>query len=292
MTIEKVCVNIYIQKQPGYLKIKKGDGKMARKKTEFKFESSERITPPNHELISKLIKKAMGDRTATVFAKLCNISLPTMSKYINCQTKSAMTDEFIFSIAENADPDSGVTLALLQEANGLLVKSNDKERTPDAPSFGMVFEKTAKEVVLSKLAVEGFSVKAKNDCSQTSEMFIPDFEIETDALAEYGIDSWQFDVYFTNNGPLNIKKIEDKLSRIFAAAYLRPEEFKNKKTTLITDSIATFNYVREHYENVRIQNLISVVLIEVASRKAIDEFQIPTLDDRCEKIILTFYKNY
>ena len=264
---------------------------MARGKVEFKFESSERVTPPNHEMLSKLTKRAMGDRTATAFAKICNTSLPTMSRFLNGQSKSAMSDALILAIAENADPDSGVTLALLQEANGLLVKSNGKERMPDSPSFGMVFEKTAKEIVLSKLAVEGFSVKAKNDRTPSSAMFIPDFEIETDALAEYGIDSWQFDVYFTNNGPLNIKKIEDKLSRIFAAAYLRPEEFKNKKTTLITDSIATFNYVREHYENVRIQNLISVVLIEVASRKAIDEFQIPTLDERCEKNILTFYKN-
>lgn len=265
---------------------------MARGKVEFKFESSERVTPPNHEMLSKLTKRAMGDRTATAFAKICNTSLPTMSRFLNGQSKSAMSDALILAIAENADPDSGVTLALLQEANGLLVKSSNKERTPEAPSFGMVFEKTAKEIVLSELAVEGFSVKANNERTPSAAIFIPDFSVETDALAEYGIESWQFDVYFTNNGPLNIKRIEDKLSRIFAAAYLRPEDFKNKKTTLITDSVATFNYVMERYENVRIPNLVSVVLIEVAARKAIDEFQIPTLDNNCEKLILTLYKNY
>ena len=265
---------------------------MARGKVEFKFESSERITPPNHEMLAKLTKRAMGDRTTTAFAKICNTSLPTMSRFVNGQSKSAMSDALILAIAENADSDSGVTLELLQEANGILVKSPEDKRTVDAPSYGMVFEKTAREIVLNELALEGFVVKISNQPDRMSSIYVPDFEIETDALAEFGIKSWQFEVLFTNNGPLNIKRIDDKLSRIFAGAYLNPSKYEATKITLITDSIETFNYVVDRYKDYTIPHAVSVVLIEVAVRKAIDEFQIPMTNENFDKLILTRYKNY
>lgn len=77
-----------------------------------------RIHDVDKERLSNLVLRAKGEnRSMRQFAEQIGTTPSTLSRLINMQTGTA-SDELIYKIAENADPESGVTLDDLMNAHG------------------------------------------------------------------------------------------------------------------------------------------------------------------------------
>ena len=72
------------------------------------------------ETLADLTKRAKGDeRSINEFARACGVSPSTISRLINKKNTTPNKDSLIKAIADNAVPESGVTLDMLLQAHGL-----------------------------------------------------------------------------------------------------------------------------------------------------------------------------
>ena len=93
------------------------DGPTA-KRVEAYARAYTRIHDVDKERLSNLVLRAKGEnRSMRQFAEQIGTTPSTLSRLINMQTGTA-SDELIYKIAENADPESGVTLDDLMNAHG------------------------------------------------------------------------------------------------------------------------------------------------------------------------------
>ncbi len=67
---------------------------------------------------AELVLAAKGNRSLRSFASACDVYPSTFTRIIQKANKGASSTELIEAIAKNADPQSGVTMTMLAEANG------------------------------------------------------------------------------------------------------------------------------------------------------------------------------
>ena len=79
-----------------------------------------------------------------------------------------------------------------------------------------------------------------------------------------------------------------KLSWVFGAAYLDGLKTRGIKVSLITVDIEEFKAVKERFQNIKIKDCISVILIDNFNRCILEEFQIPMQE---EKSPIYIFKN-
>mgnify|MGYP000108005743 FL=1 len=78
-----------------------------------------RIRPPEKEKLAGLLIRAKGaSRSMRQFALDCGVNPSTLSRIVNMKTSGACTDELIQKVAQNSDPESGITFEMLMDANG------------------------------------------------------------------------------------------------------------------------------------------------------------------------------
>ena len=266
---------------------------MPRRKSINEFPGYVRVGQPNYEVLSALVKKAVGERSLAEFSELTGISTSTISRIINNKFSSPSSDSVIARIIDNIDPNSGVTREDILTAHGLAPLLLDQgsstidwaktvegaanakdaiESSVRAGGHGSVKEKVFQEAVQSILLQKGFtlSLEKKLDIIDTGDVhYRADFAFKTDALKEHGIDVWAFDVANTEYRPLL-----HKLSWVFGTAYIQPLRSRGIKMSLITDDREQFDDCKRRFAGVVIQDDISVVLVTMADGSIVDEFQI------------------
>ena len=270
---------------------------MPRRKSISEFPGYVRVGQPNYEVLSTLVKKAVGDRSLAEFAELTGISTSTISRIINNKFSSPSSDSVIARIIENIDPSSGVTREDILTAHGLaplLLDSGSSsidwartirdssaakdaiESSVRAGGHGSVKEKVFQEAVQSVLLQKGFtlSLEKKLDIISSGDVhYRADFAFKTDALKKHGIDIWAFDVANTEFRPLL-----HKLSWVFGTAYIQPLRSRGIKMSLITDDREQFDDCKRRFSGVVIQDDISIVLVDMTDGSITDEFQIEMTD--------------
>lgn len=266
---------------------------MPRRKSINEFPGYVRVGQPNYEVLSALVKKAVGNRSLAEFSELTGISTSTISRIINNKFSSPSSDSVIARIIDNTDPDSGVTREDILTAHGLAPLLLDQgsstidwaktirdsssakeaiESSVRAGGHGSVKEKVFQEAVQSILLQKGFtlSLEKKLDIIAAGDVhYRADFAFKTDALKEHGIDTWAFDVANTEYRPLL-----HKLSWVFGTAYLQPLKSRGIKMSLITDDKDQFEDCKRRFAGVTIPDDISVILVDMTDGSIADEFQI------------------
>lgn len=294
---------------------------MAKTKSTNPFPEYVRVCQPNKERLAELTLKAKGEsRSLTEFANACGVSASTLSRVINQKTTRPNSDDLIAAIAENADPDSGVTLQDLLEAHGLalitlnhefvlgvsgsgktntltqvLIETAAKSAQGISPSSAKIIsetakiiresaiERTAREIIQNELLLRGYQVSItmnRNVISTPSLRYIADFVVETNALEDCGISQWAFDIQNGVHRP-----ILHKLSWMFGAAYIDSTIQRGIKLSLVTSDKAEFDEVKSRFSAIKIKDCISVVLLDTLKRCVIDEFQIPMSAEKKPKYV-------
>lgn len=68
------------------------------------------------------------------FAQECGVSPSTMSRIANQKIRSTSSDQLIKTIAEHADPESGVTIDVLMAAHGMVLVRDERTALKISPS--------------------------------------------------------------------------------------------------------------------------------------------------------------
>lgn len=263
-----------------------------------------RVSEPDKEELARLTALAKGEnRSLREFAAACGVSTSTLSRIINLKSDSETpnSDSLIAAIAENADPESGVTLGMLLDAHGIapmmlanidsgelgssvvissnIPISNDIVRTDGTIIKGTKMtnlrENLCREILQNELLSRGYEVSVelrKNIVFSADKLrYIADFVFETNALEDCGIKKWAFDVH---NGVM--RPLMHKMSWVFGMSYLDPLRNKNMKFSMITTEEKAFEDAKGRFSDVRIPDLISIIYIDINNRRVVDEYIIPT----------------
>ena len=273
---------------------------MARKKTDNPFFNYVRVREPNKEKLAELVLKAKGeDRSISAFARDCGVSTSTLSRLINMETSKANSDDLIATIAENAAPDSGVTIDELLDAHGLaryilpgnhdIICSNlnsliEGKFSSEFSSYYMTFRKRAKldgedTIHMLKIVTEHiFKMKNRKYISDNIEI-LTDSQIYTHNVRDMfkwesctkKRKSWQLHVH------TNKEKLYEKLKELCGELYLvdRPE----RKSSIITVEEGEFKAIKLLFANRKIKDCISLILVDLDKDEVVDEFQFPMFQE-------------
>lgn len=272
---------------------------MARLKKVNVFPNYIRAEEPNYEVLAELILRAKGEkRSLTEFAKQCGVNASTLSRIVNQKNTGPCADSIIKQVAENADPDSGVTLEQLLAAHGLaevqvqgtpitgveyaspsdiVIRLDEMCKGQEGGSAdflhqtaaylrGEQFERDAQEIIAAELLRKGYTVKLVSNPRQ----YRYDFCIETDALTDQDIDRWHFEVKIIG-GPGSMRFLD----HLFRDLYFDSIYDKREMVSLVIADPNGFQDLQRQFMDKEIHDAVSIILIDRINRRVADEFLIP-----------------
>lgn len=153
-----------------------------------------RVSEPNKDELAKLLLKAKGpSRTMKELANLCGVDPSTLSRIVNKMNRGPSSDELIRSIAEHADPESGVTLDDLMAAHGMARMVDSATAVKMSPTE---LEESFKSTMLYELertgGLEGYTEDARFQIGTTFRFQI-DLLVRTRSM-EGDSNLWGFEL--------------------------------------------------------------------------------------------------
>ena len=237
------------------------DGPTA-KRVEAYARAYTRIHDVDKERLSNLVLRAKGEnRSMRQFAEQIGTTPSTLSRLINMQTGTA-SDELIYKIAENADPESGVTLDDLMNAHG---KSRSQK---DLYNQLSLLAELSIQLIDESLIKLGYWSHIR-EYEPYNKMF--DYSIETNALGtENGL--WLFDlkVFRVSNNvqSANTIVVRNMLNRVFSNFYLHPDSFD--RYSIVVGTRLEFEQLRMELTKYQIKDSFSIILVN--GREVVEEF--------------------
>ena len=240
-----------------------------------------RVTSPDKELLAELVIRAKGARRSMrQFASDCNVNPSTLSRIINKKTQGANSDELIAAIADHADPDSGVTFEMLMKAHGMVLISDD------SGAVLRVHIETGCRIIKEELLKRGYSIK------DGQEPWLKSFlggchikmDIRTDALGEDN-SVWLMDVWTLRPSEVNdIEKASDRLLQwlLMYVGMLNVDSRRVDRFSVVISNEALYRYAVNKLEQFTYRNDISVILVDVAEEKVVEEYLVK-MDQRYTK---------
>jgi transcriptional regulator with XRE-family HTH domain len=241
---------------------------------------------PNKSKFAALLDKARGPRTMKKFAEDCGVNPSTFSRILNQTNKGSSSEELIRVIAEQADPESGVTLDALMEANGYFPEDN---RTAFR-DLQMKLENEAEEIIVSDLqsilnieiTKESTRFKINRSMSMAFDIMVEDVSLGSSKGA------WLIDVmtppmpYLSHvsgraqdTGRENFmvaRRIQDRIGRYFAAFCLMDKFTEIARISLAVYDAELYERIIELYGDYKTDDSISFILIDLDKRKIEEEF--------------------
>ena len=275
---------------------------MPRKKKEVVFPGYIRDGKPDMVRLGELTARAVGkNRTLRDFAESCAVSPSTISRVIKGQFTNPVSDSLIAAIAENAAPESGVTLEDLLAAHGLVEVSlaDDGKKKQIFISWGAtgtgkstylikhpqdllkaenlsLFAMLSKDIIQTTLLDKGYSLELNKEydiVSLPQFRYLTPFTFTTNSVKIDGLQKWAFDVHESDRFSLY-----QKLSWIFGTAYLDHPSDHGIKVSLLTQSVDEYEEAKVKFADITIKDCISIILVDTEIKRIVEEFQIKRED--------------
>lgn len=229
------------------------------------------------------LAKGIG-RTMKQFAEECDVNPSTLSRIANKKLVGGSSEALMLAIFEHADPNSGLTLDALMDANGMVpagsVRVNEYRFQEQAVTDLITSEITRR---VSAAVYPCRQLRLSRTMGYT-----PDIVFESESFGGNGI--WAFDVVhmrsmgFRRDGKdrdeedvkqrntiMNRRRFFDRLSRYATIGYFHPEEVPNRFSFIVLDK-DFFDDIIAEYGNQKFQGDVSLVLADLNNLKVVDEF--------------------
>ena len=148
------------------------------------------IFKKTHEMdkdkFAELLNAAKGVRTMKDFSELCGVNPSTFTRIIQKTNKGSSSTELLEAIAENAAPNSGVTLEALADANGYTAEKDWGIKALKLSAMGTNIETLVRNVLVQELIDRNAEVRMGNiryNFGKTMALS-PDALIMTDAFGK------------------------------------------------------------------------------------------------------------
>lgn len=226
-----------------------------------------------------LVLTAKGSRSMRKFADDMGVNVSSISRIVNGKV-AEISDPLLAKIALHADPDSGVTLEKLMEAQGIV---DQKDRRALASRY----EEDCRRIIVDELLKRGYTVSYPQMGLRTwagSNAF--DFEIITDAIPNGG-GKWLVEAKMMtefSRFPVGSGRTGIWLDSAMAT-YYRGEQVG--RISLIIDHRAAFEQWKDRLSQMHLADEISVILISTKQGKILEEYVAPLSDGRTPVYPLT-----
>ena len=236
-----------------------------------------RISTPDKDRLAELVVRAKGpELSMSQFAKKCEVNPSTLSRIVNKKTTGKNSDALIFNIAENADPNSGVTFEMLMSAHGMKKRNlNGKVDTEEYRAF----EKNAADLVLSEIMKRGYKVQVPMTPQVYNALnyhYRPDWEIATDAVtSDNTMGQWLFEFWTmlgTEQQAIRKQtiKLRQKLLMVLGLYYM--DEVKADKLSFVVFNRKFYKLLKDTLEGICVKPWITIMLFEMEQAQFIEEF--------------------
>lgn len=236
-----------------------------------------RISTPDKDRLAELVVRAKGPGLSmSQFAKKCEVNPSTLSRIVNKKTTGKNSDALIFNIAENADPNSGVTFEMLMSAHGMKKRNlNGKVDTEEYRAF----EKNAADLVLSEIMKRGYKVQVPMTPQVYNALnyhYRPDWEIATDAVtSDNTMGQWLFEFWTmlgTEQQAIRKQtiKLRQKLLMVLGLYYM--DEVKADKLSFVVFNRKFYKLLKDTLEGICVKPWITIMLFDMEQAQFIEEF--------------------
>ena len=262
------------------------------------------IRTPDYALLASYVNKAKGpDRAMAQFAEDTGIGASTLSRIVNSNIKKPLSVDTIIAIFEaRADKDDLWLLDSLARANGLLSKGyservNSRDRIAAKRNEAINRERMMKNVIVGGVAACGMPVKEIVNrprlCPEKIPMMYPrsysDFMLDLSSDSNTSvIKEWAFYLNATlleeeDRRPENRNRVMHMyMDRIMARANVwflldawEPDEVRGMKVSFVFVDELIFESFKEYVVNAKLNNEMSIILINPETYQVVSEVWIP-----------------
>lgn len=251
---------------------------------------------PDWDKLTELLGKAKGpDRSMGKFADQCNISRATFTRIVRGYYVKALSKEMLNKIIENAAPDSGVTMKEMLRANGYAPQGSEADDANDFVSDRTAVDHKTRvadllDIISRELYQRGLSFMLY--AGDNNKEIIPESTLGLTAIDRFQAPWFLtfhiqgFEPYYIKfHGNMMNEKIIDSKENLWRALkpyyplFLRdawePECSKDIMYCIVFTSESAFDIFAETMKEVRVNNYISSVLVDMDARRVKKEFLLP-----------------
>lgn len=248
------------------------------------------------ERFAELLLAAKGNMTMKDFAILCNANPSTFTRIVKQDNKGASSPELLEAIAQNASPNSNVTLEALAQANGYTLEENNPLSAKIVVNDRRLMEDIVQSTVANELLERGKQVRLGGIKYNVSKRMLlsPDALILTDAFNEddnnHEDQLWFVDAMLTfkerypGQGAYasNIRhKAFNTLSRFAFISMAASDFLKPQRYSLVVTDPEAFEIIVEEFSETIFTADTTLILIDSFNRRIIKEHMFPLKG--CEK---------
>lgn len=259
------------------------------------------IFKKTHEMdkdkFAELLNAAKGARTMKDFSEVCGVNPSTFTRIIQKANKGSSSTELLEAIAENAAPNSGVTIEALADANGYTTEKDWGIKALKLSTMGTNIETLVRNVLVQELIDRNAEVRMGNiryNFGKTMALS-PDALIMTDAFGQkdevWFVDSiaTTMDTKSKSINKTTLKRMAfDRLSRFVFISMNKIELFRPSRFSLVFFDKEIFNLIVEEFSETLVPTYISLILIDTLNSTISDEFVLPRVScDTQESYFMT-----
>ena len=242
-----------------------------------------RIRPPEKEKLAELLIRAKGaSRSMRQFALDCGVNPSTLSRIVNMKTSGACTDELIQKVAQNSDPESGITFEILMDANGKVPRRMTGKYT--SKEFAIT-EKAITDILFKELALRGYTLSMPQENTEHNALnyhYRTDWAIRTNANSDNDdLELWEFEIWHTMMNEKNsiahtVMKLRQKFLMVLGLYYTGT--ISPKKMSFVLTNREVYSRIVETLENIKFKDLFSIILVNLEEGKVEEEYVFPLVD--------------
>lgn len=254
------------------------------------------IFKKTHEMdkdkFAELLNAAKGARTMKDFSEICGVNPSTFTRIIQKANKGSSSTELLEAIAENAIPNSGVTIEALADANGYTVERDWGIKALKLTTMGTNIETLVRNVLVQELLDRNAEVRMGNiryNFGKTMALS-PDAIIMTDAFGKkdevWFVDSiaTTMDAKTKSINKTTLKRMAfDRLSRFVFISMNKIELFRPSRFSLVFFDKDIFNLIVEEFSETLVPTYITLILIDTLNSTISDEFVLPQVADETQE---------
>lgn len=238
-----------------------------------------RIRPPEKEKLAELLIRAKGaSRSMRQFALDCGVNPSTLSRIVNMKTSGTCTDELIQKVAQNSDPESGITFEILMDANGKVPRRMTGKYT--SKEFEAT-EKSITDIIFKELEDRGYRtsiLESENKHNALNYRYRTDWVISTDANSDSGeMEIWEFEIWHTmlekNSVAHTVMKLRQKFLMVLGLYYVGT--MNPKKMSFVLTNREVYDRMVETLENIKFKDVFSLILVNLDENKVEEEYVFP-----------------
>lgn len=282
-----------------------------------------KFTPDWDALVSDLYYMKGRNRSMRQFAKACGLSPATMTKLVNKEYKNRlslkMLKKFLRGSEENTNNGLKNLMVSLLRDNGYILESelnenpnygDDTQVLSNELKYG-IHPKNLHQILSNALFERGlsytvindpnvFRLKIRREEGEDKRSDIPESKLGMIAYdGRYGVVTYHIQgyepMYLKYLSLANEIKIVSKetlwncldtcmVSMLFLRDAWDPEATRNFSYTIVFRMESVFNIFVEIMKDIRVNNYISAILVDMESKTIIDEFAIPRVEGESFKI--------